>query len=178
LFGQQKGLSCSSKEINKKVIKNVYLYISLTFLACWCGNGRRIFLHFQQPVTKVDVFLNDGFENDEDFKFSPQVVPKQQPRNRPTDIIPSSISVLKTMQNQLSGRLLNVLFDSGSTKTSLPKRTTPSCRNRSPRKMRSNRMGLPHIHNSEKGWTDSLGLRLSTAQCHHQTKAVPPYGDT
>jgi hypothetical protein len=44
--------------------------------------------------------------------------------------------------------------------------------------MRSNIMGLPYIYNSEKGRTDLLGLRLSTAQCRHQTKAVPPSSDT
>jgi hypothetical protein len=84
-----------------------------------------------QPVTKVDVFLNNVFENNEDFKLSPQVVPKQQPRNRPADVVPSSIAVVKTIQNQPSGRLLKVLFNSGGTKTflnscCLPKGTSPT----------------------------------------------------
>jgi hypothetical protein len=78
-----------------------------------------------QPITKVDVYLNDVFENNEDFKFSPQVVPKQQPKNIPTDVVPSSIAVVKTMQNQPSGRLLKVLFDSGGTKTFLNSRCLP-----------------------------------------------------
>jgi hypothetical protein len=78
-----------------------------------------------QPVTKIDMFLDDVFEPDEVFKFSPQVVPKQQPRNRPTDVVPSSIAVVKTMQNQQSGWLLKVLFDSGGTKTFLNSRCLP-----------------------------------------------------
>jgi hypothetical protein len=47
LLGQQKSLSHSSKQINKKIISNFILYISSTFLACWCRNGRRIFLSRQ-----------------------------------------------------------------------------------------------------------------------------------
>ena len=53
------------------------------------------------------------------------MVPKQQPRNRPTYVVPSSIAVVKTMQNQPSGRLLKVLFDSGGTKTFLNSRCLP-----------------------------------------------------
>ena len=39
--------------------------------------------------TPIDMFLDDVFEDDEDFKFTPQAVPKQQPLNKPSDVIPS-----------------------------------------------------------------------------------------
>ena len=80
--------------------------------------------------TPIDMFLDDVFEDDEDFKFTPQAVPKQQPLNKPSDVIPSSIAVVRTIQGQSSARLLKVLFDSGGTRTfvnscCLPKGATP-----------------------------------------------------
>jgi hypothetical protein len=81
--------------------------------------------------TPVDMVLDDDFEENEAFKFSPRVVPKQQPSERPSDVVPSSIAVVRTIQNQASARLLKVLFDSGGTRTfvnakCLPKGATPT----------------------------------------------------
>jgi hypothetical protein len=56
------------------------------------------------------MILDDIFADKEDFKFSPQVVPKQQPNNRPSDVMPISIAVVCTMQNQPSARLLKVFL--------------------------------------------------------------------
>jgi hypothetical protein len=70
-------------------------------------------------ATPVDVFLDGVFENNEDFKFLPEVVPKQQTHNMPTDVVPSYIAVCTTMQNQPSGWLLKVLFNSRDTQTFL-----------------------------------------------------------
>jgi hypothetical protein len=50
----------------------------------------------------LNKFLDDIFADDEDFKLSPQVVPKQQPNDRPSNVVPSSIAVVYMMQNQPS----------------------------------------------------------------------------
>jgi hypothetical protein len=47
------------------------------------------------------------------------------PKNSPRDLVPSSISVARTIQGQRSATLLKVLFDSGGTKTFINKRCLP-----------------------------------------------------
>jgi hypothetical protein len=59
--------------------------------------------NFETPEsTPANMFLDDVFADDEDFKFTPQVVPKQQPLNRPSDVVPSSITMVRIIQNQPS----------------------------------------------------------------------------
>jgi hypothetical protein len=47
------------------------------------------------------------------------------PKSAPRDLVPSSVSVARTIQGQRSERLLKVLFDSGGTKTFINKRCLP-----------------------------------------------------